>query len=285
MLNYQRVTCILSMVYDWVDHGLPHPKLIKSQLSSVPKATSQVAKASATRSAMRCGPPLRSPAQRPSRRPTLRERGLDMTGNRGFPSAVNLYGFNSDLSWIYNVLIFLVIYSDLSWIHHGYPSKWMYLSWIQNEFSIQISPRCRVLMHTLVDVIGFSTKSWDFIDQNWLCYPFKRTSGYIPINMENQNGLIAVSCYSVPEKSGFCHRCQDGGKMKISQETTNRYTTHTTKKLDETSLDLPGKQDILGQHNITKSWMSPVTNNVGGIPSKHMQVCWYWARKLWGVPS
>jgi hypothetical protein len=146
-------------------------------------------------------------------------------------------------------------------IHHGYPSKWMYLSWIHNEFSIQISARCCVLMHMLVDVIGFSTNlGISSIKTGSLCYPFKRTSGYIPINMENNELIEYLLQYPVTlfhKKSGFCHRCQDGWKFqwwneKISQETTNRYTTHTTKKLDETSLYLPGKQDILSQHNITK---------------------------------
>ena len=80
-------------------------------------------------------------------------------------------------------------------IHHGYPSKWMYLSWIHNEFSIQISARCCVLMHMLVDVIGFSTNlGISSIKTGSLCYPFKRTSGYIPINMENKMNLLNTYC-------------------------------------------------------------------------------------------
>ena len=35
-----------------------------------------------------------------------------------------------------------------------------------------------------------NTKSWDFIKTGSLCYPFKRTSGYIPINMENKMNLL-----------------------------------------------------------------------------------------------
>ena len=53
------------------------------------------AKASATRSAIRCGPPFRSPAQRPRRSPTQRADSAPMTSEEDVAGCVNCW----DPSW------------------------------------------------------------------------------------------------------------------------------------------------------------------------------------------
>lgn len=77
--------------------------------------------------------------------------------------------------------------------------------------------------------------------------------------MENQMNLLQypVTLFQKKVDSAIAAKMvgKFSGEMRRypkKQQIDTRHTTHTTKKLDETSLYLPGKQDILSQHNITK---------------------------------
>ena len=66
-----------------------------------------------------------------------------------------------------------------------------------------------------------------------------------PVTLFHKKVDSAIAAKMVVKFSGEMRR------YPKKQQIDTRHT-HTTKKLDETSLYLPGKQDILSQHNITK---------------------------------